>query len=95
MYKRIETELSGLNIGILINNAGMSYPHAQYLDKLDNKLVEDLININVVALTKLTKIVLPGMVLFHSLSSSFLLYFFLSFAPLIFLLIFNFSIYKK
>lgn len=62
MYKRIETELSGLNIGILINNAGMSYPHAQYLDKLDNKLVEDLININVVALTKLTKIVLPGMV---------------------------------
>ena len=45
-----------------MNNVGASYPHAQFLDKLDDSLVDQLININVVTLTKLTKLVLPKMV---------------------------------
>jgi len=81
LFKKIETELSELDIAILVsvimpfnsllfesislpqvNNVGASYPHAQFLDKLDDSLVDQLININVVTLTKLTKLVLPKMV---------------------------------
>lgn len=42
----------GLDIGILINNVGLSYSHAEYLENIDDKLIDDLIQVNVVAATK-------------------------------------------
>jgi len=60
IYTNIANEIKGLDIGILVNNVGISYPHAQYLNEVEDSLISQLININVYSLTKMTKLVLPG-----------------------------------
>jgi len=59
IYNKIAEEIKGLNIGILVNNVGISYPHAQYINEVEDSLISQLININVYSLTKMTKIVVP------------------------------------
>lgn len=60
-FNRLEECLEGLDIGILVNNAGMSYDHPDYLDTIDNDRLRDIITINTLAPTRLAKLVLPGM----------------------------------
>ncbi|PIN17796.1 17 beta-hydroxysteroid dehydrogenase type 3, HSD17B3 [Handroanthus impetiginosus] len=59
---RIKEVIQGLDIGVLINNAGISYPYARFLHEVDDKLLNDLIKVNVEGITKVTQAVLPGMV---------------------------------
>ncbi|KAL6507284.1 Very-long-chain 3-oxoacyl-CoA reductase 1 [Orobanche gracilis] len=59
---RIEEEIQGLDVGLLINNVGVSYPYARFLHEVDEKLLSDLIKVNVEGTTKVTRAVLPGMV---------------------------------
>lgn len=51
-FNRIEECLEGLDIGILVNNAGMSYDHPDYLDTIDNDRLRDIITINTLAPTR-------------------------------------------
>ena len=37
IYARIERELAGLDIGLLVNNVGMSYDHPEYFSYLEEK----------------------------------------------------------
>jgi 17beta-estradiol 17-dehydrogenase / very-long-chain 3-oxoacyl-CoA reductase len=63
-YSAIARELEGLDIGVLINNVGASYPSALYFHELEEHapgLTKGMINMNVVAVTRMTAIVLPGM----------------------------------
>ncbi|CAG9828679.1 unnamed protein product [Diabrotica balteata] len=64
IYSDIEKKLSGLDIGVLINNVGMSYNHPEYfLDvKEKDKFFANLINCNIFSVTNMCKIVMPGMV---------------------------------
>lgn len=39
IYERIATEINGLEIGILINNVGMSYKYPEYLDQVLEKII--------------------------------------------------------
>lgn len=48
----IQKTVSPLDIGLLVNNVGMSYDHAEYLDAIEDKLIDDLVQINIVAATK-------------------------------------------
>lgn len=59
----MEKQLNGLEIGILINNVGMSYPHPQYFLDLKNKdeIYKNIIQCNVISVTNMCKIVMPGM----------------------------------
>ncbi|KAH0875338.1 hypothetical protein HID58_072700 [Brassica napus] len=59
--RRIKESIEGLEVGVLINNAGMSYPYAKYFHEVDEELLGNLIKINVEGTTKVTKAVLPGM----------------------------------
>lgn len=59
--KRIEGVIEGLEVGVLINNVGVSYPYARFFHEVDEKLLADVIKINVEGTTRVTQAVLPGM----------------------------------
>ncbi|KAJ1271590.1 hypothetical protein BS78_06G138900 [Paspalum vaginatum] len=53
--------LRGLDVGVLVNNVGASYPYARYFHEVDEALARKLIRLNVEAVTRVTHAVLPGM----------------------------------
>ena len=53
--------LRGLDVGVLVNNVGASYPYARYFHEVDEELMRSLIRVNVEAVTRVTHAVLPGM----------------------------------
>lgn len=60
--EKIREAIDGLDVGVLINNVGISYPYARYFHEVDEKLLKDLIKINVEGTTRVTQAVLPGMI---------------------------------
>ncbi|TVU15450.1 hypothetical protein EJB05_38971, partial [Eragrostis curvula] len=49
-------------LGVLVNSAGSCYPYARYFHEVDEALARDLVRLNVEALTRVTRALLPGMV---------------------------------
>ncbi|KAL4568279.1 hypothetical protein LXL04_023888 [Taraxacum kok-saghyz] len=60
--ERIKEAIDDLDVGILINNVGVSYPYARYFHEVDDKLMSDVIKVNVEGTTKVTHVVLSGMI---------------------------------
>lgn len=59
--KRIREAIEGIDVGVVVNNVGISYPYARFFHEVDEELLENLIKVNVVGTTKVTQAVLPGM----------------------------------
>ncbi|GMI99763.1 beta-ketoacyl reductase 1 [Hibiscus trionum] len=59
---KIKEAIEGLDVGVLINNVGVSYPYARFFHEVDEELLRNLIKANVEGTTKVTQAVLPGMV---------------------------------
>ncbi|KAI5572914.1 hypothetical protein BDE02_10G044800 [Populus trichocarpa] len=59
--KAIEGSIKELDVGVLINNAGVSYPNARFFHEVDWKMTESLIKVNSEAATWVTRAVLPAM----------------------------------
>lgn len=58
----VTNAVAGLDIGVLINNVGMSYPFTKYFHELTDEQVGQLMALNVESTTWMTKIIVAGMV---------------------------------
>ncbi|XP_047545190.1 inactive hydroxysteroid dehydrogenase-like protein 1 isoform X1 [Vanessa atalanta] len=62
IYPHIEEQLKDIPLGILVNNVGVQYEYPMPLCELPAAKAWEIINVNVVAVTSMTRMVLPGMV---------------------------------
>jgi len=62
IYSYIAQELAGLDIGVLVNNVGMSYDFPMFLTEAPEQDLKNVLNVNCTSVTFMSKIVLPGMV---------------------------------
>jgi len=62
--KAITTAVADLDVGVLVNNVGMSYSYPCWFAEEDTseELLASLLQLNVCSTTAMTKLVLPGMV---------------------------------
>jgi 17beta-estradiol 17-dehydrogenase / very-long-chain 3-oxoacyl-CoA reductase len=58
---KVDAELKNLDIGVLVNNVGISYPFTMFFHELSDENVEQLLTLNVNSTTWMSRIVLPGM----------------------------------
>ncbi len=59
---KVAAAISPLDIGVLVNNVGVSYPYPKFFHELTDEQVASLIEMNVNSTTWMTKIVIGGMV---------------------------------
>lgn len=64
IYPKVEAGLAGLEVGVLVNNVGVSYSYPEYylhIPDLDN-FITNMINVNMTSVCQMTRLVLPRMV---------------------------------
>ncbi|KAL8138168.1 hypothetical protein V2J09_004169 [Rumex salicifolius] len=59
--RRVKEGIQGLDVGVLINNAGIAYPYARFFHEVDLRLMESVVGVNVSGATWVTRAVLPCM----------------------------------
>ncbi|KAK7318691.1 hypothetical protein RJT34_03397 [Clitoria ternatea] len=59
--RRVEEVIGGLDVGILINNVGITYPGAMFFHEVEEKVWRNIVRVNIEGTTRMTKVVLPGM----------------------------------
>ncbi|XP_062110537.1 very-long-chain 3-oxoacyl-CoA reductase-like protein At1g24470 [Humulus lupulus] len=58
----VENAVKGLDVGILINNVGITYPAARYFHEVEEKVWMNIVRVNLEGTTRVTRAVLPGMI---------------------------------
>jgi len=59
---KVRSVVESLEVGVLVNNVGMSYPYPEYFAELSHSDVQAMISLNVTSTTLMTHIALPKMV---------------------------------
>jgi 17beta-estradiol 17-dehydrogenase / very-long-chain 3-oxoacyl-CoA reductase len=64
IFKKIDEEIKGLEIGVLVNNVGKAYRKAQYFHRMldSEQLFDDMIHCNATSVVQMTRIILPQMI---------------------------------
>jgi len=60
--RRLRAAIGGLDVGVLVNNAGVGRPALAYLHEADVEAWVRMVRVNLWALTEVTASVMPGMV---------------------------------
>ncbi|CAN6170204.1 unnamed protein product [Urochloa humidicola] len=60
--RRLRAAVEGLDVGVLVNNAGVVKPGAMYVHEAEVESLVRIVRVNLQALTEVTAAVLPGMV---------------------------------
>ncbi|GLU21756.1 hypothetical protein SLE2022_378750 [Rubroshorea leprosula] len=58
----IEEAIEGLDVGVLINNVGITYPAARFFHEVEERVWMDIVRVNLEGTTRVTKAVMPGMI---------------------------------
>ena len=58
---RVAAAVKGLDVGLLVNNAGATYPGAAYFHEVETGVWEAVVRVNVEAATRITRAVVPAM----------------------------------
>ncbi|GFS15304.1 very-long-chain 3-oxoacyl-CoA reductase [Elysia marginata] len=62
IYDNIRSNVENLDIGVLVNNVGMSYDYPEYYAEIeDPNFVSKMLHLNCTSVAKMTQIVLPNM----------------------------------
>lgn len=61
-YEGLEHTVKGLNVGVLVNNVGKSHNMPVTFTETSEEEMEDIIEINVVSVLRVSKMIIPGMV---------------------------------
>uniref|UniRef100_A0A5B7CCQ6 Uncharacterized protein n=1 Tax=Davidia involucrata TaxID=16924 RepID=A0A5B7CCQ6_DAVIN len=59
--RAVEEAVKGLDVGVLINNVGVTYEAARFFHEVDEGVWMNVVRVNVVGTTWVTRAVLPGM----------------------------------
>ncbi|GMH31095.1 hypothetical protein Nepgr_032938 [Nepenthes gracilis] len=60
--REVEAAVEGLDIGVLINNVGITYPSAMFFHETREEVWTDVVRVNLEGTTRVTRAVLAGMV---------------------------------
>ncbi|KAJ1963531.1 hypothetical protein GGI12_002003 [Dipsacomyces acuminosporus] len=60
-WAEISEVLNSIRVGVLINNVGVSYDFPMYVEDVSEETVNSLVELNITAMIKMTRIVLPQM----------------------------------
>lgn len=61
IYEKLKNQLKHLDIGILVNNVGRMYDYPNDVNEISEDLLWEMININIGAVTMMTRIIIPQM----------------------------------
>lgn len=62
VYPRLAEKLKDLEIGVLVNNVGLSHAYAQFLLEASKQRLRDMVELNCQAMVQMTHMLLPAMV---------------------------------
>ncbi|XP_021746568.1 very-long-chain 3-oxoacyl-CoA reductase-like protein At1g24470 [Chenopodium quinoa] len=59
--KEVKSVVKGLDVGVLVNNVGITYPKAMYVHEIDEDTWMKILRVNVGSINGVTKAILPNM----------------------------------
>lgn len=59
--RKVKEAVEGLDVGVVINNAGVAYPSPKFFNEVETELIESVVKVNIDGATWVTKAVIPGM----------------------------------